>query len=549
MLETESLIKTGRALEALEVLIRTSRDRPADADVWNHLGLTYSHLGQYPAADAAFHKARILAPFSTEVIANQGANLNAAHSHRQAIAVLKHGLQINPHCRACQLNLALALADVHQTDEALQLVQQIQASVTLNEQELSTLIAVLQRCQKQDAAESVLAQLLSLNPQHSQGLVIKASMQLDRGLFKAARRSLEPLLASSSPSWESLSLYANTHRFDPRNPSDKAWHAHVTRSLQQIQLPPRYRASLLFAQAKALNDELRYGEAFASADQANQLAASLEPLYETQTHAALVTAILDRHPIEVRVHGGHPSEQPCFIVGMPRSGTSLLEQMLASHSEVGGAGELQTWPTLVEQRRHLLIGTEEPCPDELNDCATLALAALRQCFSNKPARVIDKLPSNFLFLGLIHQVFPNARILHIRRNPVDTCLSIFFQNFGALHTYSHNFDDLAHYYRQYRRLMAHWRQVLPSDRLIEIRYEDLITEPEREVRRALAHLGLAWEPACLDFQNTHRSVGTASNWQVRQGLYTSSVERWRRYEAHVGPLLPLLKEERQDGEA
>jgi len=160
--------------------------------------------------------------------------------------------------------------------------------------------------------------------------------------------------------------------------------------------------------------------------------------------------------------------------------------------------------------------------------------------SGDALRVVDKMPTNFAFLGLIHAALPNARIIHMRRNPIDTCLSIYFQHFESAVTYASDLDDLAHYYTEYSRLMNHWRSTLPQDVILDVPYEGLVSDQEAWSRKMLEFIGLPWEPRCLDFHQTNRSVVTASKWQVRQKISGSSIERWRNYEKFVGPLLPLM---------
>jgi hypothetical protein len=150
------------------------------------------------------------------------------------------------------------------------------------------------------------------------------------------------------------------------------------------------------------------------------------------------------------------------------------------------------------------------------------------------------MPANFLYLGLIHAALPNARIVHLRRNPVDTCLSIYFQNFGAVHSYANDLEDLAHHYREYRRLMDHWRHTLPAGAILEVPYEELVQSPEAWSRRMIEFVGLPWDARCLDFGRTARVVSTFSKWQARQPIHRASVERWRHYERYVGPLRSLL---------
>jgi hypothetical protein len=164
---------------------------------------------------------------------------------------------------------------------------------------------------------------------------------------------------------------------------------------------------------------------------------------------------------------------------------------------------------------------------------------LLQALSPSAARVIDKMPGNFQHLGLIHAALPKARVLHMRRNPIDTCLSIYFQNFGISHTYAKDLADLAHYYGEYRRLMDHWRSILPPEAFLEVPYEELVEQPEAWSRQMIEFIGLPWDARCLDFHRTSRAVLTASSWQVRQKINNSSVGRWRNYATFIGPLLCL----------
>jgi hypothetical protein len=235
--------------------------------------------------------------------------------------------------------------------------------------------------------------------------------------------------------------------------------------------------------------------------------------------------------------GASSSQLPVLVVGMPRSGTSLIEQIIASHPEACGAGELAFWG-------------EWATRPVVHDPAFIAQAAHEyesslQQHSVSAHRIVDKMPGNFLWLGLIHAVFPNAKIIHVRRNPVDTCLSIYFQNFSRAHSYKTSLDDLAYFYREYDRLMRHWRNVLPADRLLEISYEALTDNQAEESRRLIEFIGLEWDERCLDFHQTERKVGTSSNWQVRQKIYHTSRARWRNYEKHLGPLVGLQELEKR----
>lgn len=247
---------------------------------------------------------------------------------------------------------------------------------------------------------------------------------------------------------------------------------------------------------------------------------------------------------------GVDSKMPVIIVGMPRSGTTLTEQIISSHPDVIGAGEVVFWsrtPTAMPLR----LATDTPYPDcvnELNTEQAKDIAAMYEATLYKiagtdalPTYITDKMPHNFLYIGLIALLFPHVKIIHTMRNPIDTCLSIYFQNFNQGHPYASNLTNLGFHYKQYQRIMRHWHEVLPG-RILDINYEDTISDPEFWSRKLIAHIGLEWDDACLAPHKLERSVKTASHWQVRQPIYKTSVQRWKNYEEFLGPLIEALKE-------
>lgn len=237
---------------------------------------------------------------------------------------------------------------------------------------------------------------------------------------------------------------------------------------------------------------------------------------------------------------------PIFVLGMPRSGTTLLEQMLAGHSQVRGGGEL---PYMIDVAREIGIawgargeaapGSDEQVADDLRRAAA-EYERLTQKLQGKEPRFTDKMPGNFMFIGLIHLMFPQASILHCRRDPVDTCLSNYQRLFSSDVPYSYDLTELGRYFRLYQRLMQHWHEVLPPGRILDVDYEAVVTEPEKELRRVLGFCGLAFEPQCLEVQDVDRSVTTASAVQVRGPIHGNSVHRWQKYRAHLDPLLEAL---------
>lgn len=213
------------------------------------------------------------------------------------------------------------------------------------------------------------------------------------------------------------------------------------------------------------------------------------------------------------------SDRHIFIVGMPRSGTSLIEQILSSHPNVFGAGELTFWVDFI--KKHPLEFAHANFNEDMLQNAENEYINYVDSISKQEhtiLRVIDKLPGNYINVGLIHAVFPNARFIHTMRNPIDTCLSIYFQNFNPTHRYANDLEDLAHYYKEYHRLMQHWKSVLPEGVMLDVRYEDIVEDQEGWSKKIIEHIGLEWDEKCLEFHKTKRKVGTASNWLQQQQL-------------------------------
>ena len=240
------------------------------------------------------------------------------------------------------------------------------------------------------------------------------------------------------------------------------------------------------------------------------------------------------------------SDKPVFIVGMPRSGTSLVEQILASHPAVHGAGELDFIHHIWVGMLGMLgsnFGKYPKCLDNLTteQVDGMADVYLSPLVAMKPdaVRITDKMPLNFLHLGLIASLFPSARIIHCRRDPMDTCLSCFMTHFNYPQPFQHDLEHLGHFYRLYEKLMGHWKTVIDLP-MLEVSYEEVVADPEAQSRRMVEFLGLPWNDDCLKFHQTKRPCATASVMQVRRPVYGSSVGRWRHYEKHLGPLKSAL---------
>jgi hypothetical protein len=305
--------------------------------------------------------------------------------------------------------------------------------------------------------------------------------------------------------------------------------------------------SLYYALGKSYDDIKSYDQAFdfyikGAAIKRGKIKYSNEE--ETSRIDAIIN-IVDKKFIEkFSQEDMNPSSLPIFIIGMPRSGTTLTEQIIASHPKVFGAGELDYFMHMIQEK-----GTEKNggYPYKLKDLTQADMRTwgneyirkLRLKHKDKKF-ITDKMPANYLNLGLIHIILPHAKIIHVKRNPIDTCISCFTHLFNRNQDATYDLAEVGRHYANYARLMEHWRQVLPKDSFFEVQYEAIVDDIEKETRKILEYCNLPWDPSCLNFYELKRNVRTASMTQVRQPIYNSSVERWRHYEKKIGPLLKEL---------
>jgi len=311
-------------------------------------------------------------------------------------------------------------------------------------------------------------------------------------------------------------------------------------------LPDPARCELHFSLGKAYDDLGRYEEAFAQFSAGNAIKWRHIEYNEAMFLGILsdLAAAFTAEAVAARSGIGDTSEVPVFVIGMPRSGTSLVEQILASHPAAFGAGELMVLHKLLGQN---LAGPDFPAHfsgvsnTALRKLGSLYVAHLRRQ-APQAARIADKLPANFMLCGLIHSILPHAKIIHVRRDPLDTCFSCFTNLFSQNIDYSYDLAELGRYYRAYDALMEHWHQVLPEGTILDISYEALVQNFEPEARRIVDYIGLPWDEACLSFHRTKRVVHTLSATQVRQPLYQSSVARAAPYAAWLTPLRQALSD-------
>ena len=478
----------------------------------NTLGIAYSYLGQ--------------------VLRDLGRRRDAVTAFERAIAVDSSSAE--NHC-----NLGTVLFEMRRVDVAMDCYRQALALKSdYAPAHLSLGLALRQQRRPADAEASCRAALV-IDPNYVEALAFLGELQADRGKFSEAEELFVKAIAIDPEFFSAFASIA-THR--KMTLADTDW-LRGAQSLLGERLPLTGQISLSYALGKYFDDVQKFDDAFRHYARANELTKRYGATFDRSRFSAQVTRIIERfQPEFIRECQAEASaaDLPIFIVGMPRSGTSLTEQILASHPAVFGAGELKFWHGAYRRLEQVGFGsgvTKQLLPE----IARNYLERLNG-IGNGASRVVDKMPANFLYAGLIHAVFPNARIIHMQRHPMDTCLSIYFQNFFNIGPYANDLDNLAHYYREYLRVTDHWRATLPAMALLEVPYEALIDDQEGWTRRVLDFIGLPWDPQCLNFQDTNRVIITASKWQVRQKIHRASTGRWKNYEKFLGPLQRLVQE-------
>jgi tetratricopeptide (TPR) repeat protein len=503
----------------------------------SYLGLVHVALGQREAAVTNFRQAVELNPGDTAALNYLGGVLRELGRRRDAVMAYERAIAVNPGSAESHCHLGEVLFEMRRVGAAMDCYRKaLTLQPTYAPAHLSLGMALRQQRRPADA-EASCRTALDIDPNYVEALSFLGELKADRGEFTQAEELFVKAIAIE-PGFHSAFAGIATHR--KMTIADSEWRLGVETLLRK-RLPLSAEVSLRYALGKYFDDVRRFDDAFDQYARANELTKRYGATYDRTQFSALVTRIIGRFQREfIRdcQTGASAADLPIVVVGMPRSGTSLTEQILASHPAVVGAGELTFWHGAYRR-------LEQTAPDGapngplLADMARNYLERLTALGAGS-SRVVDKMPANFLYAGLIHAALPNARIIHMQRHPLDTCLSIYFQNFFNIGPYANDLDNLAHYYREYLRLTDHWRATLPATALLEVPYEALTADQEGWTRRMLDFVGLPWNPKCLDFHATDRVVITASKWQVRQKINTASAGRWRNYEKYVAPLRHLV---------
>lgn len=567
------LQEQGRYEESRQALARALALSPDDAHTHNNLGNTCKRLGLIPDAERHWARAIELAPDYPEPHSNLANLLTDQAEFDRAEEMARRAIELNPQMADAYLNLAgvcvarqryqdayrwlaalaafapdhagglaataLVLKELGDLPQALATAQRAVALAPENAQAHDALGQVLQADSQYDAALAAFRKAAGLpGTAREKALVDQGVLHAAFGHKDRALAAFDAALAdfpASATAWFNRADVRSFSRDDPAIP--RMVELLESRSVSGVTLPNHDRMLLNFAAGKAFLDVGESARAFRYLNEGNRMKRALIEYDADGVDGWLkqIAAGFNAELLATRVGQGAASERPVFIVGMPRSGTTLLEQILASHPDVLGAGELPHVQRIAESAGP----ATELNAERLEAMGRQYLDRVEPLAAGR-RYVVDKMPSNFLHVGLIRLILPDARIIHCRRDPVDTCLSCYSKLFTSEQLFTYDMAELGRFHRGYQGLMAHWRAVLPATCFLEVDYESVVADMPAQIRRMLDFLGLPWDDACLSFHRTQRPILTASVNQVREPLYATAVGRWRAYAAQLAPLLDAL---------
>ena len=504
----------GNIALAITLLREVLQRDPASIGALNQLAGLYWEAGKSQEAIALCGEAIRLAPNSAETHDNLGLAFLVGGKHAEAAAAFGQALALKPDFGNAYCHLVIAHDLMGRPKEASIALRQAFSAGHMPERNAADVFRligkVLQRVGQFGEATRCFQRAIALQP-------LRTAPYLD--------------MANGKKMGE----------------ADRALIGKMRELLGDPQLSDSGRANLHFALGKAFDDLSAFGDAIAHFDEANRLMRAGEGFDRVQHLKTIdwIIATFTKERCARHAAGASQDQTPIIVFGMPRSGTTLVERILSSHPEIGAGGELSFWGGIASTLSPQFTGFTAAAATAVAQEYLSLLAGV----APGSRRVTDKMPSNFFRLGLIHEVFPRARLIHCRRNAADTCLSVYFTRFETGHDYASDHGNIVFYYRQYERLMEHWLRALPADRMIEIDYEELVSNPEKMSRRMVEFCGLEWNESCLRPESNSGWVNTASMWQARQTIYTSSRERWRNYEPWLGEFRTLLPPARSGDQA
>jgi tetratricopeptide (TPR) repeat protein len=530
------LLRAGRPAEAIAPLRDAALLRPSNAIIQHDLGLACLEADRIPDAIAALQLAVANDSRYSDAYFRLGIALEKLGDIGGAIVAYDRATQLLPSLTEAWFRAGALAYTLGHHDEAIGCFRR--ASATGGKTSFGRLgkaWALLTENRNQEA-ERVLRRTLALDPGNALAHDLLGNLLSESGHFDEARECFQRAIAIAP---RLAGCYYDLVRCRPVTSDDDGLLQRMEAALDTPGLEAAQRLRLHLAVGKAADDLGDYALAMQHFDAADEVRRGSTP-FDSAAFSIEIDHLIARCTpkwIARAPELGNTDARPVLIIGMPRSGTTLVEQIVSMHPEVGAGGELHFWNERgAAWHRSGAAGNEKAF---LAKAAADYLGALRE-IAPRAARVTDKMPFNFLWAALIHVALPRAIIIHCRRTAVDTALSIHQTHFHPSLPFPTGGEELVIYFRGYQRLIDHWRRVLPANRFIEVDYEDLTREPEPVIRHIIAACGLAWNDACLRPESNPRAVKTPSKWQTRQPIYRTSVARWRRYEPWLGPLRALL---------
>jgi tetratricopeptide (TPR) repeat protein len=537
----------GAFAEAETCFLRALENQPRRPEIHYNLGKALASQGHQDRALESFREAIRLKPDFAAAYTNAGTLCQAEGKLEEALAYYTAAVHLSPELAEAQYNLAnLLMEKGFYAESALHYRNALRIRADFQGAEVN-LGYVLMLAGQHDEAMTSFLKVLSVDAGNVKAITGVARIEAARGDFKQAYARLQPFLDTDSPDIGVAVAFAIL--CSPLGRCDEAISL-LERALGRDASSTDNRNLLArahFELGRLYDMKSDFDIAFKHVQIGNALKLRIQPC-NIREHLQYMQALVESYNAGFMAHAPRAqtvSRRPVFIVGMPRSGTTLVEQILASHPGVFGAGELPAMNNIVSGLPGMLA-SQAPYPRCVSEISQGHVDGLAQSYlahlaalSPDAIRVIDKMPHNFLHLGLINLLFPEACVIHCVRDPMDTCLSCYFQSFGPGLCFTSDLESLGAYYRQYQRLMDHWAAVLDIA-MMEVRYEELIFDQEGTSRAMLGFCGLEWDERCLRFYDTKRMVNTASYDQVRTPLYRQSIGRWKNYESYLSPLKDSL---------
>jgi tetratricopeptide (TPR) repeat protein len=534
----------GKLDEAAACFERALALKPDWAEVHSNLGNVLQTQGRLDEAAACQQRALSFNPDCAEAYSNLGNIRQAQGKLAEAVACYESALALKPDYADAHNNLGNALTTQDKIDDALAHYERalvLKPDWAYAHNNLGNALAIQNKI---DDARAHYERAIALKPDYANAYNNLGNICKEQGKFDHAMAHYKRAIAIH-PDYAEAHLNRVEIKCFQQGDADLA----ALEALAGADLPEDKAVYTHFALAKALDDVGDYARAFEHLRQGNALKRRQVDYQETAVLNLFrrISTVFDSRLFHRFQGKGDPSSTPVFVLGMPRSGSTLVEQILASHPQVHGAGELTALEKMEAGGMFRAGDPPLPFPESIPALDGAGLRRLAQAYlgrlpeaPNGKVRIVDKLLGNVFRVGLIHLMLPNARIIHIARNPIDTCVSCYSKIFTFGLYFSYDLAELGRYYLAYVELMAHWRSVLPPGAMLDVTYEDVVEDLEGQARRLTDYCGVPWDDRCIAFHKSGRPVRTASAVQVRQPLFRSSLQRWRRYESGLGPLLEAL---------